>query len=106
MTMGCVKCNGIAVDTHVVLDFGIQAKAWKCRKCGEIYLDSADAQKALLLNKLKNGVDIKIGSLGGSMIMRFPAQIAALLQLKKGATVKATPKSEEGKGTYVELRVA
>lgn len=76
---------------------------WKCSKCGKTYLDSADAQKALLLNKLKKGVEVKVGQLGNSRVFRFPAKISQLLGLRAGAYVKATPKLQDGK-MVLEIR--
>ncbi len=89
----CFNCGSRnIIETKISLAGGIKARAWKCVKCGEAILDSGDAQKALLYNKLKRGVKVKVGMLGNSLVMRFPAEITRLTGLKKGQKITVTPK--------------
>ena len=94
--MKCVKCGAKSfVETSVSLAEGIEAIAWKCKKCGEVILEPEAAQKALLLNKLKHGVKVKIGQLGKSLIMRFPSELAQLIGLKKGSQIIVYPENSK-----------
>ncbi|MEK6923732.1 MAG: AbrB/MazE/SpoVT family DNA-binding domain-containing protein [Candidatus Micrarchaeota archaeon] len=92
--MKCYACGGKNfAEERVSLSGGISAQAWKCRKCGEVVIEPQAAQKALLLNKLKRGVEITVGQLGSSLVMRFPAEVAELAGISKGSKVKIYPES-------------
>ena len=84
--MKCISCGKKRfVETRVSLAGGIQAKAWKCKNCGEMLLEPKATQKALLLNKLRRGVKVKVGVLGKSLMMRFPRELVQLIGIKKGS---------------------
>ncbi len=94
--MKCFNCGSKNyAETSVLLEGGIRARAWKCGKCGETILDPEAAQKALLLNKLKKGIEVTVGQLGNSLVMRFPAEIAQLTGLKKGKKITVYPQDEK-----------
>jgi Antidote-toxin recognition MazE, bacterial antitoxin len=96
--MKCIKCDGFAKETTLVVD-GFKMRAWKCDKCEEEYLHPEDAQRALILNKYKKGKKIKVGMLGESTIVRIPKELAQALGLTKGAAIKI--KSKDAK--HIEL---
>lgn len=98
--MKCTSCGKKNfVETRVSLAAGITAKGWKCNSCGEIILEPEATQKALLLNKLHHGVKVRVGLLGKSLVMRFPAKLAEAFDLKKGSVVEV--KSEGSKKIVV-----
>ncbi|MBI2584061.1 MAG: AbrB/MazE/SpoVT family DNA-binding domain-containing protein [Candidatus Aenigmarchaeota archaeon] len=66
---------------------GIEVRGWECRKCGEADLHGADAQKVLVLNKLKKGIPVKVGELGESLIIRFPKELAEYYKIEKGESL-------------------
>ncbi|HLC77344.1 MAG TPA: hypothetical protein VJH04_04030 [archaeon] len=66
---------------------GLEVRAWKCVKCKEIVLHPEDAQKMLVLNKMKHGIPVKIGELGESLIIRFPKEVAEFYKISKGGEV-------------------
>ncbi|GEM_PF-6891672 len=94
--MKCVMCRGKKFkETRVSLAPGISATAWSCQTCGELVLEPKAAQTALMLNKLRHGVTVKVGVLGKSLVMRFPAEVANLFGLKKGTRVRVYPESQD-----------
>ena len=98
--MKCVKCAGKNfIETNINLAEGVKAIAWKCKSCGEMLLETQAAKKALLLNKLRHGVRVKIGKLGANLVMRFPNELTQLIGLKKGSEVMLYP--SDGKKVVV-----
>jgi hypothetical protein len=65
---------------------GHKCRGWKC-ECGEDTLYTPDAQKILILNKIKHGVSVKVGELGESLIIRFPKEFVEAYKIKKGNKV-------------------
>ncbi|MEK6964150.1 MAG: hypothetical protein AABX70_07005 [Nanoarchaeota archaeon] len=63
---------------------GIKVRGWECPKCSESILHPEDAQYALVLNKLKRGIPVKIGELGNSLFFRIPKEIVDFYKIKKG----------------------
>lgn len=60
---------------------------WKC-PCGEIYYNPEQAQKILLLNKLKKEeIRAKLGKIRSNLILRLPKDIERALGLEKGEEV-------------------
>jgi len=81
--MKCV-CGETAMPTKTNIE-GFTVRAWRCKKCGEEYIDSGDAEFVLLYKKMqKHPVNAKIGVLGNSYIIRIPKEIAEIMHLKKG----------------------
>ena len=57
---------------------------WKC-SCGEIYYVPEQAQKILLLNKLKKmNYNLKLSEVRSNLILRIPKEVSTVLGLKKG----------------------
>ena len=68
---------------------------WKC-SCGEIYYNPEQAQKILLLNKLKKEtIRAKLGKIRSNLILRLPKDVETALNLEKGEDVLI---KVEGKG--------
>ena len=60
---------------------------WKC-SCGEIYYNPEQAQKILLLNKLKKeAIKTKLGKIRSNLILRLPKDVENALNLRKGKEV-------------------
>lgn len=63
---------------------GQDIDGWKC-KCGEDYHDPVQAERLLLMNKLKNaGIEVKLGRIKSNLIVRIPKRIEQALELRKG----------------------
>lgn len=81
--MKCVKCSGIAKKAKLSFQ-GFAIDGWKC-KCGEEYYNPEQAEKILLLNKLKNSkFEVKIGQIRSNLIVRIPKEVQKALGLQKG----------------------
>lgn len=85
--MKCHKCNKIMVREKDMSFNSYKIDGWKC-VCGEIYFESAQAQKVLLVNKLKNEViKAKLGRIKSNLILRLPKEIETVLNLRQGEFV-------------------
>ena len=69
--------------TNVVIE-GMSVRAWECPKCNETVLHREDAQKMLVLNKLKHGIPVKVGKLGEALMVRIPKEFAQFYSIQKG----------------------
>jgi hypothetical protein len=86
---------------NTILVEGIQIRSWKCNKCKEIILHPDDAQKMLIFNKIKKGIPVKVGSLGESLIIRFPKEVANFYKITKGGEV--TLKAENSRKLELDV---
>ena len=85
--MKCYKCSkrmkhvkGMKFNEHKI-------DGWKC-SCGEVYLDPEQAEKILLLNKLKKeAIKVKLGKVRSNLILRLPKIVETALGLEKGEDV-------------------
>ncbi len=60
---------------------------WKCN-CGEIIFNPEQAQRVLILNKLKKEVvKAKLGKIRSNLILRLPKDLETALNLRKGEDV-------------------
>lgn len=84
--MKCVKCGKTARPSKLRFQ-GNTIDGWKC-KCGESYFDPGQAQRILLLNKIrKEAFRVKVGKIRSNLIVRIPKTIADALELKNGEEV-------------------
>ena len=84
--MKCVKCGKTAKPAKLRFQ-GQSIEGWKC-KCGESYFDPEQAQRILLLNKIrKEAFRVKVGKVRSNLIVRIPKKIADALDLKDGEEV-------------------
>jgi len=78
----CPNCGKLMNRTKVSLS-GISVRAWRCPKCKEEALHPLDAEKALIVNKLKKiGIEVKVGELKEGPYVRFPKELSSVI--KKG----------------------
>ncbi len=85
--MKCYKCGknmeyikGMKFNESII-------DGWKC-SCGEIYYNPEQAQKILLLNKLKKeSIRARLGRVRSNLILRLPKDVENALNLKKGEEV-------------------
>jgi len=60
---------------------------WKC-SCREVYYNPEQAQRILLLNKLrKKMIKAKLGKIRSNLILRLPKDVEQALGLEKGEDV-------------------
>ncbi|MFH0714481.1 MAG: AbrB/MazE/SpoVT family DNA-binding domain-containing protein [Candidatus Diapherotrites archaeon] len=80
----CGKCGAIAKEARLRFQ-GFDVKGWKCAKCGEEYFHPEEAEKILLLNKLrKSEFKVKVGQIKSNLIVRIPKEAQKALGLEKG----------------------
>lgn len=97
----CTKCNSVMKQKQFSIE-GANVRGWECTKCHETALHPEDAQRTLLLNKLKRGLAVKIGRLGKSLVVRIPKEMAQLYKLSKGENVMVKAGTEKS----IELQVS
>ena len=70
------------------MDFnGYKISGWKC-SCGEAYYEPEEAQRILLLNKLKKeAIKAKLGRIKSNLILRLPIDVEHALGLEQGEEV-------------------
>lgn len=86
--MDCVKCGGLAQPAKTSFQ-GMKIGGWKCKKCGEVYYDPAQAQKILMLHKLEHEeLEAKLGRVKSNLILRIPRAVEECLGLKEGEKIR------------------
>ena len=96
----CTRCNSPMRKKNLVVE-GINVRGWECIKCKDAVLHPEDAQRMLLLSKLRRGLSVKIGELGKSLVVRIPKEVAKLYKLSKGELLTMKAESD----TKIELEV-
>lgn len=93
--MKCVNCGNWAKEVvSKIGDFTV--KAWRCDICKEEYIDTEDAQRILLFNKLKNQVyKVTVEVHDDNYVLQIPKKIAEVIGIHQGelTTLKLTNKS-------------
>ena len=92
-THRCLKCDRAMRKKYLIVD-GTKLRGWECKKCDETVLHPEDAQKMLVLSKLKRGLPVKIGELGNSLIVRIPVEMVELYELRKGGEILMKAESD------------
>ncbi len=101
--MKCHKCNSNKQMDYVKkINFNeYKIDGWKC-PCGEIYFDPEQAQRVLILNKLKKEkIRAKLGKVRSNLILRLPISVETALNLHKGGEVLLEVESNTLKVTPV-----
>ncbi len=85
--MKCVRCGGIAKKAKLRFQ-GHEISGWKC-ECGEEYFNPEEAERILLLNKLKReSFTVTLGKNRNNLIIRIPVKIQRALGLKPGEKIR------------------
>ncbi|MBW2977138.1 AbrB/MazE/SpoVT family DNA-binding domain-containing protein [Candidatus Woesearchaeota archaeon] len=93
--MRCHKCGKTMKYAGGMKFNEYKIGGWKCA-CGEVYYNPEQAQKILLLNKLrKEAIRAKLGKIRSNLILRLPKDVENALDLEKGEDVLI---KVEGKG--------
>lgn len=89
----CV-CGRTAREAKLLF-LGHETGGWKC-SCGQEYHDPEQAEKILLLNKLKKTrFEVTLGQIRSNLIIRIPKEVATALNLKKGEQISLSIPSEK-----------
>lgn len=90
----CPICGKWMEKTKISLE-GIRVRAWRCPKCKEEALHPIDAEKALLIAKLKKkGIEVKVGELREGPYVRFPKEMQAVIRKGDIALIQAKSADE------------
>ncbi len=96
-----MKCQNCGKSMHAVKGMkfnNYSIDGWKC-PCGETYYEPEQANKILLLNKIKKeAFKAKLGKVRSNLILRLPKEMEQALGLQKGKEVVITI---EGKGLKI-----
>lgn len=85
--MKCTTCDKQMVFEKKLPFNQFKIDGWKCA-CGEIYFDPMQAQRILLVNKLKKQeTRVKVGQIRSNPIIRIPINYAEALNIHGGSEV-------------------
>ena len=82
------ECGNMASKSTVKYK-DYEVRGWVCKKCKREYLHPEDSLKISKLEALKkNHIRVKIRTVGQSLVITLPKEIAELYGLEKGETVE------------------
>ncbi|MEK6960375.1 MAG: AbrB/MazE/SpoVT family DNA-binding domain-containing protein [Nanoarchaeota archaeon] len=71
-------------------------EGWKCEKCKESYYNPIQAERILLINKIrKMKYLVKVGKMKSNYIIRIPKEVGEALDLKQGKEVELGIRGEK-----------
>lgn len=89
-------CGGTATPKRKMHFNSYLIDGWKCSRCGEVYYDSDQAQKILILNKLKKQkFHLKLNKVRSNLILRIPKEVSDVLELEDGSEVEFSLKDDD-----------
>lgn len=78
-----------------------EVRGWVCEKCKKEYIHPEDSLKISKLEALKKEhVKVKIRTVGQSLVITLPKEVAEVYDLEKGETVELLPEN------FKKLRIA
>ncbi len=87
--MKCLNCFKKMLYQENLRFNQYKLSGWKCSNCREIYFNPEEAQRILLVNKLKKHlIKAKLGRIKSNLILRLPKDIETALNLKEGKEVE------------------
>ena len=87
------ECGGMAGKSTVNYK-GYEVRGWTCKKCKKEYIHPEDSLKISKLEALKkNGIKVKVRTVGQSLVITLPKELVELYGLEKGEFVELTPGS-------------
>ena len=85
--MKCRTCGKDMRHKRAISFNGYRISGYAC-PCGEIFFDPEEAQKILLLNKLKRAIiKAKLGKMRSNLILRLPKDVETALDFHEGEEV-------------------
>ncbi len=85
------ECSSMASKSTVKYK-EYEVRGWICRKCKKEYVHPEDSIKISKLEALeKNRIRVKIRTVGQSLVITLPKEIAELYGLEKGEMVELSP---------------
>tara|TARA_Y100000310_G_C20686125_1_gene819123 strand:- start:2142 stop:2456 length:315 start_codon:yes stop_codon:yes gene_type:complete len=83
------SCGKLAKFTKDLTFNRYKISGWVCKGCGEVIYEPIQAERILLLNKLKKQeFRVKLSKVKSNLILRIPKEISDVLSLRKGEKVE------------------
>jgi len=92
-TFICIHC-GTAMRPGFVTLQGIRVQNWRCPKDGEEILEPEGTQRALVLAKLRRGIEVKVGELNGAPYVRLTKEFTDVVHKGDIASVSLASPDE------------
>ncbi len=71
-----------------------EVRGWKCSSCKRSYIHPEDSLKISKLEKLKKeGIKVKVGIVGQSIVVRIPKALSEIYGFKKGNEIELIPEN-------------
>lgn len=87
------ECGGMAGKGTVKYQ-DYEVRGWICKKCKKEYIHPEDSLKISKLEELKkNGIKVKIRTVGQSLVITLPKELAELYGFEQGETVELSPEN-------------
>ncbi len=87
--MKCYNCKRVMEYKKGLRFNEYKIEGWKCKKCGEEYFDPVQAQRILILNKLKKQMyTVKLSRIKSNLIVRIPKEVSDVLFLSKESSLE------------------
>ena len=83
-------CGGEMRIAKIEIMPDLFSEGYKCRKCGEVEFTGEQMRKALKAkeNAIKLMVTRKLGTIGGSLVLRIPKSVSTKMKFKSGEEVR------------------
>ena len=87
------ECGSMASKSAVKYK-DYEVRGWICKKCKKEYMHPEDSIKISRLEELKkSGIKVKIRTVGQSLVITLPKELANLYGLEQGETVELSPEN-------------
>ena len=83
-------CGGEMQISKIEIMPDLFSEGYKCRTCGEVEFTEEQMRKALKAkeNAIKLMVTRKLGTIGGSLVLRIPKSVSTKMKFKSGEEVR------------------
>jgi len=90
-----IPCECGAMASRCTVKYrNYEVRGWVCKKCKKEYIHPEDSLKVSKLEALKKShLRVKIRTVGQSLVITLPKEIAELYGLEKGETVELSPEN-------------
>ncbi len=94
-SMKCV-CGELAEYEESLMFNGHEIDGWVCKSCGETFYNPEQAERILLLNKIKKvKYFLKLNKVKSNLILRIPKEVGEALGLEKGDKLELDVKDQK-----------
>lgn len=87
------ECGNMASRSTIKYN-DYEIRGWICKKCMKEYIHPEDSLKISKIEALKkSGIKVKIRTVGQSLVITLPKELAEVYNLEKGEMVELVPES-------------